>query len=197
MVNTSHPGNIGAAARVMKNMCLSELYLVKPKVFPSEEAIARSSGAVDILEQAVVTQSLAEAVADCHLVVGTSARERAVDWPVYDPGECGHLLVDASKKGKVALVMGRERTGLTNEELDLCQYLVHIPSNPEYNSLNVAMAVQVLAYEILKSSLGESGAGREQAVLPPLSSKQMQNFLNISNRPCWILIFLTAGNRTS
>ena len=175
MVHTTHPGNIGAVARAMKNMCLSQLYLVKPRSFPSEEAIARSSGAVDILEEATVTQTLEEAVADCQLVIGTSARERAADWPVYSPRECGRLMVDASQKGNVALVMGRESSGLTNEELDLCQYLVHIPSNPEYNSLNVAMAVQVLAYEILVASQQEQSLATDQDI-PPLSSRQMQNF---------------------
>ena len=175
MVHTTHPGNIGAVARAMKNMCLSQLCLVKPKIFPSEEAIARSSGAVEILEEATVTQTLEEAVADCQLVVGTSARERAADWPVYSPRECGRVLFNASRQGNVALLMGRESSGLTNEELDLCQYLVHIPSNPDYNSLNVAMAVQVLAYEILMASqecLPETIAGE----IPPLSSGQMQNF---------------------
>jgi TrmH family RNA methyltransferase len=175
MVHTTHPGNIGAVARVMKNMCLSELYLVKPKVFPSEEAIARSSGAVEVLENAVVCQSLQEAIADCSLVVGTSARERAVNWPVYDPRECASLMLKVSEKESVALLLGRESSGLTNEELDLCQYLVHIPSNPEYSSLNVAMAAQVLSYEILMAS--KSNAADENPVeLPHLSSSQMSNF---------------------
>ena len=177
MVNTTHPGNIGAVARVMKNMCLSELYLVQPRTFPSEEAIARSSGAVEVLEQANVCQSLAEAVADCQLVIGTSARERSADWPVYTPRECGRLMSDASQQGQVALVLGRESSGLTNEELDLCQYLVHIPSNPDYNSLNVAMAAQVLAYEILMASLdGETDNIQQKDIMPSLSSAEMQHF---------------------
>lgn len=175
MVNTSHPGNIGAVARVMKNMCLSELYLVQPKIFPSEEAEARSSGAVDVLQRAVVCDSLSEAVSDCQLVVGTSARERSVEWPVYTPRQCGRLMFDGSQQGKVALVMGRERSGLTNEELDLCQYLVHIPSNPEYNSLNVAMAAQILTYEILLASQAEAQEKTGES-LPSLSSRQMQYF---------------------
>jgi len=181
MVHTTHPGNIGAVARVMKNMCLSELYLVKPRVFPSEEAIARSSGAVEVLENAVVCETLQEAIADCSLVVGTSAREREVNWPVYDPRECAGLMVEASRESSVALLLGRESSGLTNEELDLCQYLVHIPSNPEYSSLNVAMASQVLAYEILMASRpgNEKQPGDEKqpmAELPHLSSQQMSNF---------------------
>lgn len=178
MVNTSHPGNIGAVARVMKNMCLSELYLVQPKSFPSEEAIARSSGAVEILEEARVCQSLAEAVADCQLVIGASARQRTADWPVYTPRECGRLAFDASEQGQVALVLGRESSGLTNEELDLCQYLVHIPSNPVYSSLNVAMAAQVLAYEVFMASLEQIDNEQDKAALPPLSSSAMQHFFS-------------------
>ena len=180
MVETTHPGNIGAVARVMKNMCLSSLYLVKPRTFPSEEAIARSSGAVDVLENAVVTQSLEEAVADCVLVVGTSARQRSVNWPVDTPRESAERLVSVATDEKpVALVFGRESSGLTNEELDLCQYLVHIPSNPEYSSLNVAMAAQVLTYEILlahqQQEVTEKSAQTEE-VSPQLTSGQMQHF---------------------
>jgi len=176
MVHTTHPGNIGAVARVMKNMCLSELYLVKPRVFPSEEAIARSSGAVELLENAVVCETLQEALADCSLVVGTSAREREVNWPVYNPHECAGLMIEASKSNSVALLLGRESSGLTNEELDLCQYLVHIPSNPEYSSLNVAMAAQVLAYEILMVSQTDKETLPLAEELPHLSSQQMSNF---------------------
>ena len=175
MVNTSHPGNIGAVARVMKNMCLTSLYLVEPKHFPSEEANARSSGALDVLENAVVCNSLEDAISDCHLVIGTSARERSADWPVMTPRQSAQKLVENARHGNVALVMGRESSGLTNQELDLCQYLVHIPSNPEYNSLNVAMAVQVLAYEIyllFDHSIDETES--TQAV--SLNSEQMQNF---------------------
>ncbi len=176
MVNTSHPGNIGAVARVMKNMCLTSLYLVQPRHFPSEEANARSSGALDVLEQAVVCDTLEQAVADCHLVVGTSARERSVNWNILTPQQCAHDLVTASAEKPVALVMGRERTGLTNDELDLCQHLVHIPSNPAYNSLNVAMAVQVLAYEILQASRTPVNIEKNGAVLSELSSTEMQYF---------------------
>jgi len=176
MVNTSHPGNIGAVARVMKNMCLSSLYLVQPKSFPSEEASARSSGALDILEQAIVCESLQEAVADCQLVIGTSARERSINWEVLSPPACAEKLVTSSLQVPVALVMGRERTGLTNDELDLCQYLVHIPSNPDYNSLNVAMAVQVLAYEILQYSLRHGEVQADDHDISELTSEEMEHF---------------------
>lgn len=177
MVNTSHPGNIGAVARVMKNMSLSSLYLVEPRHFPSEEANARSSGALDILQNAVVCESLEQAVADCELVIGTSARERSADWPVLNPRQNANKLVETARQSQVALVMGRESSGLTNQELDLCQYLVHIPSNPDYNSLNVAMAVQVFAYEIylqMQTTLEQNDESDEEVAV--LTSEQMQNF---------------------
>ncbi|MCK9529930.1 MAG: RNA methyltransferase [Gammaproteobacteria bacterium] len=149
MVETTHPGNIGAAARAMKNMFLSRLYLVKPKVFPHAEATARASGADDLLAGAVVCDSLEEAVAGCSLVFGASARLRRIDWPTLDARGCGEKAAAAARNGEeIALVFGRESAGLTNEELDRCNYLVHIPSNPDYSSLNIGAAVQVFAYEV-------------------------------------------------
>jgi TrmH family RNA methyltransferase len=148
LVNTSHPGNIGGAARAMKNMGLSKLVLVDPVDFPSPEARARASGADDILDAAQVVATLEEALVGCSLVVGTSARDRRIPWPLLDPRECGRTSVEqAQAGGEVALVFGREYAGLTNEELQRCQYHVHIPSNPEFSSLNLAAAVQVLVYE--------------------------------------------------
>jgi len=152
LVKTYHPGNIGAAARAMKNMGLSRLYLVEPNDFPSFEASQRASSASDILENAVVVDNLQAALEGCTLTVGTTARLRAVKWPQVDSRECGELLVNESQSHEVALVFGRERTGLHNEELELCQYLVNIPTGEEYTSLNVAQAVQVLCYEILMAS---------------------------------------------
>jgi tRNA (cytidine32/uridine32-2'-O)-methyltransferase len=152
LVETSHPGNIGAAARAMKNMCLQTLYLVRPKLFPHDEATARASGADDVLENAVVVDTLQQAIADCQLVYGASARLRSLPWPLSTPRECAAQVVEAAQAGHVALVFGRERTGLSNEELALCQSLVHIPTNPDYASLNVAAAVQILAYEVLMAS---------------------------------------------
>ena len=149
LVETSHGGNIGAVARAMKNMCLEELALVKPKQFPTEDAMARASGADDILHEASIHQSLDEAVADCVLVVGTSARLRSVSWPQLDPRKCAELVMQRSVLGKVALVFGRERTGLTNAELERCNCLVNIPANPDYSSLNLGMAVQVISYELM------------------------------------------------
>ncbi len=149
LVNTSHPGNIGAVARAMKNMCLSQLYLVAPRKFPHDEAIWRAASAGDILDNAVVCETLDEAIADCQLVVGTSARERTVPWPLLDPRHCMQEAYKESAGGhRVALLFGREDRGLTNEELQRCNLHVHIPANPEYSSLNIAMAVQVMAYEL-------------------------------------------------
>jgi len=148
MVNTSHPGNIGATARAMKNMGLASLYLVGPKVFPSADATARASGADDVLAQAVVCDSLDEALAECSLVVGASARLRSISWPQLDPRECAAKVAAECVDGPVALVFGREHSGLTNTELSRCHYLVNIPTNPEYPSLNIAAAIQVIAYEL-------------------------------------------------
>ncbi len=149
MVQTSHPGNIGAAARAMKNMGLSRLVLVRPNEFPSEAALARATGADDLLHAASLVDSLAEAVADCRIVLGASARRRSVSWPLLDPRQAGGIAIDAAQQAPVALVFGRESSGLSNDELDLCTHLVHIPTNPDFSSLNVAMAVQILSYELM------------------------------------------------
>lgn len=151
LVNTTHPGNIGGAARAMKNMGLSELVLVEPKRFPDPEANARSSRADDVLDQAKVVATLEDAVADCQLVVGTSARQRHLSWPLISPRKMTALVQDNLQKQpdmKIALVFGREDRGLTNEELALCHYHVHIPTDETFSSLNVGAAVQVLAYEL-------------------------------------------------
>jgi tRNA (cytidine32/uridine32-2'-O)-methyltransferase len=148
LVETSHPGNIGAVARAMKNMNLSQLYLVQPRQFPSAEATARASGADDLLARASVCADLPQALAGCRLVVGASARLRSVSWPQFDPRACAAEVLKEARQGPVALVFGRESSGLSNEELAQCHYLVHIPSNPDYSSLNLAMAVQVISYEL-------------------------------------------------
>jgi len=153
LIGTTHPGNIGAVARAMKNMCLNQLYLVQPKEFPCAEATARASGADDLLYNAKVCNSLDEALDGCYLVVGASARLRSVEWPQYDPRECAVELLSKAEQGEVALVFGRECSGLSNAEMDRCQHLVHIPANEEYSSLNLSMAVQVLAYELHMTSL--------------------------------------------
>jgi tRNA (cytidine32/uridine32-2'-O)-methyltransferase len=148
LVDTSHPGNIGAAARAMKNMSLRQLHLVTPHHYPHQEATSRASGADDLLNDARVAGSLDEALSGCRLVVGTSARTRSIDWPVVSPREAAAKLVEEARQGDVALVFGRERSGLTNSELDRCTFLVHIPTNEAYSSLNLGAAVQILAYEV-------------------------------------------------
>lgn len=149
LLNTSHPGNIGAVARAMKVMCLDNLYLVEPRSFPCAEATARASGADDVLANATVCASMEEALTGCRWVIGTSARSRSVAWPLLTPRECAEKLTVESVQGDVALVFGRENAGMTNEELERCHQLVNIPSNPDYSSLNIAAAVQVLAYELM------------------------------------------------
>ncbi len=148
LVETSHAGNIGAAARAMKNMTITNLCLVAPKLFPCAEATARASGADDVLARATVYQSLSEAVADCQLVIGASARGRTISWPELTPRECAEKVVINEPHNKVAIVFGRENSGLKNHELDLCHFLLRIPCNSEYSSLNIAAAVQVVCYEL-------------------------------------------------
>ncbi len=153
LVGTTHPGNIGASARAMKNMGIVNLALVKPKDFPSNEAIYRSKAAKDVLESAQIYENLEDAVSDCELVIGTSARGRKVPWPVLDPKDAADRVAVHSENNKVAIVFGREDRGLTNQELGLCNLHVHIPADPEYSSLNLSQAVQILVYEIRVSIL--------------------------------------------
>ncbi|MDB1124750.1 tRNA (cytosine(32)/uridine(32)-2'-O)-methyltransferase TrmJ [Vibrio algarum] len=148
LVGTSHPGNIGSAARAMKVMGLSQLVLVEPQCKVDAQTLALAAGAADIAQNALVVDSLEEAVADCGLVVGSSARSRTLEWPMLEPRECGEKFAIEGESHPVALIFGRERTGLTNEELQTCHYHVCIPANPEYSSLNLAMAVQTLSYEV-------------------------------------------------
>lgn len=148
LVETTHPGNIGATARAMKTMGLTQLTLVNPQKFPHHIAYERASHADDILAHATIVDTLDEALADCQLVIGTSARPRDMNLPGLTPNACGALLNQHARTTPVALVFGRESTGLNNSELLKCQYHVIIPTNPNYCSLNLAAAVQVLAYEI-------------------------------------------------
>lgn len=149
LVEPSHPGNIGAAARAMKTMGLARLSLIRPHQYPNAEATARASGADDVLAQAQVCEGLEEALAGCRLVLGTSARPRNLEWPTLTPRECAaRVAQEQISGGEVAVLFGRERSGLTNAELERCHFRVHIPSNPEYSSLNLAAAVQILAYEM-------------------------------------------------
>lgn len=177
LVNTSHPGNIGAVARAMKNMGLSQLVLVEPRKFPHDEATWRAASATDVLTAARVCGTLEEAVADCGLVVGTSARGRRIPWPLLDPRRCAERAYGEAGTHPVALVFGREDRGLTNEELQLCNLHVNIPANEAYSSLNLAMAVQVLCYELRMAHLGglsvDSLAEWDQ---PPATAQDLQRY---------------------
>jgi len=185
LVETSHPGNIGAAARAMKNMCLDELVLVRPAQFPHAEASARASGAEDVLTRARVAPSLPVALSDCGLVLATTSRDRDQYFRVLDVHDAAGEALDASRRGPVAVLFGAERTGLSNVELECAHALLRIPANPGYASLNLAMAVQLVAYEILRARL-ERGLAAPAApgALPeggprraPLASgAQMQQF---------------------
>ena len=173
LIETSHPGNIGSAARAMKTMGLSQLYLVKPKKFPDEQAVAMSANATDILDNAIVVESLADALTGCQLVVGSSARHaRTLSWEVVNPRECAQKAIQQAASGGVALVFGRESSGLTNQELALCHYLVHIPTNPEYSSLNVASAVQILSYECRMASFDEAEKALDASPALPTKNNQ-------------------------
>jgi TrmH family RNA methyltransferase len=177
LVRPTHPGNVGATARAMKNMSLRSLYLVEPERFPSPEAMDRAAGADDVLDSAVICASLDEALKDCHLVIGTSARPRRIEWPTLDPAAGAGRLVEGAQQGPVALLFGQERTGLLNSELDRCHFVVTIPADLAYSSLNLASAVQILAYEIYRAVLagrpGEAVEAREGRLA---SSEDMQRF---------------------
>ena len=157
LVGTTHPGNIGATARAMKNMGIVNMALVEPKEFPSDIATYRSKAAKDVLENAEVFDTLKMAISDCELVIGTSARERKVPWPILNPKDASQEVSRGSLNNKVAVVFGREDRGLTNEELGLCNLHVHIPTDPEYSSLNLSQAVQIMVYEIRSAILENEG----------------------------------------
>lgn len=198
LVNTTHPGNIGGVARAMKNMGLRQLYLVAPKEYPSERAEWRASNALDVLSGATVVASLDEAIADCGLVIGTSARERRIPWPLFTPRECGERSVQEASQHPVAIVFGREDRGLTNEELHKCHYHVHIPSNPEYSSLNLAAAVQVVAYELRMTCLLNQQEGQpvhfDDWDMPPAKSEALENYYEHLEQTLQKLDFIQADN---
>lgn len=152
LVEPSHPGNVGAVARSMKTMGLNNLVLVNPRKFPHVEATARAAGAEDVLASAVVVNDIGSAIADRTLVFGTSVRDRQVSWPTVDPKQAAELMFEHlqshTENHKIAILFGRENSGLSNEELDLCQQQINIPANPDYSSLNLASAVQIITYEL-------------------------------------------------
>lgn len=185
LVGTQHPGNIGSAARAMKTMGLSRLFLAAPEKAPDRDSYALAAGADDVLAAATVVPDLAAAVADCHFVLGCTARSRRIALEQFDPRQAAAACDARARAGnEVALVFGRERTGLENEELQLCHAAVHIPANPAYSSLNLAAAVQVLSYELRMAALAAAGAGAGEGDAlepgerrePPASHAQMEGF---------------------
>lgn len=191
LVRPQHPGNIGSAARAMKTMGLHDLRLVQPDRFPDVQAYALAAGADDVLERAQVFERLEDAIADRHLVLGSTARRRGVPLPEHAPREAAALALEGARSGAVAILFGCERACLTNEELQHCHAAVCIPANPEYSSLNLAQAVQVLCYELrmehlsagtapaqpLLASLRAAGpGGAAERADPPASQGQLERF---------------------
>lgn len=156
-------------------MELQRLYLVKPKIFPSADATSRAAGADDLLCRAVLCDSLEEAIADCQVVVGTSARPRSISSPVMNPRECAELIAHKYPEAEVAVVFGREHSGLTNAELDLCRYWLTIPGNPDFSSLNLAAAVQLVSYELFTAVDAKPIESRIETD-PLATSAQMESF---------------------
>jgi tRNA (cytidine32/uridine32-2'-O)-methyltransferase len=177
LVNTTHPGNIGGVARAMKNMGLHRLYLIAPRQFPHEDALGRAASASDVLNAAVVVPELQDALGDCQFVVGTSARERRIPWPLLDARGCAQRIAVASSQEQVAILFGREDRGLTNEELQLCNLHLNIPTSDSYSSLNLAMAVQIVAYELRMLLQADVPADEQsQWDAPLVSLEDMERF---------------------
>ena len=176
LVHPSHPGNIGAVARAMKTMGFEQLYLVNPKHFPSVDATARAAGADDILAKATIIPTLADALKDVNVVFGTSVRSRAISLPKLNLKDAAKTIVQEAQTHNVAIVFGRENNGLTNEEIELCNHHLYIPTNPDFYSLNLAAAVQLVVYEIqmtLTSTPTEKNSEEELA-----SNEEIQLFYN-------------------
>lgn len=176
LVGTTHPGNIGATARAMKTMGLSRLYLVQPKRFPCAEATARASGADDILVAAQVCETLPEALSGAGLVIATTARERTLSWPLMEPRQMANTLITQAAGNECAIVFGREHSGLSNQELHFCHAAVTIPSADDYSSLNLAAAVQIIAYEIRLAWMRSGEAEVCKTPAPLATSEQMESF---------------------
>ncbi len=192
LVGTTHPGNIGAVARAMKNMGLSDLALVDPRYFPHEEATARASGAHDLLENAMRVETLPEAIADCVYVAGASARPRSINWPCLDCRDAAARLLEEGSNGKVAAVFGPEKTGLSNSDLDHCDTLLTIPTHPDFSSLNLAMAVQVLTYEIRAAQVDKHPSYEADA--PLATSAELERFYGHLEQVLTDLQFLDPDN---
>ncbi len=176
MVGTTHPGNIGAAARAMHNMSISKLVLVNPQCPVGEIAYARASGANVVLDNRCKTDSLQQAVQDCTLVIAASARVRSLPWPELTTDSMVQKIAGLDAQSRTALVFGREHSGLTNEELQLCNYMVNIPTNPDFSSLNVASAIQVLCYEIFKLGANQVKAETSNNQEPAATRRELEGY---------------------
>ena len=176
LINTSHPGNIGASARAMKVMGLQHLHLVRPKIFPCAEATAMASGADDVLQRSVIHDSLESALDGCSLVLGTSARMRSLPMPQMDLRTAAQSALTEQAGQEIAIIFGQERAGLTNDEIQRCHQLVHINTNPAYGSLNLSQAVQVMAYELRMVVIGDTGASIAPSDWVPVDAGQMEMF---------------------
>lgn len=176
LIDTTHPGNIGATARAMKVMGVSRLHLVNPSKYPHAEATARASGADDILQTACIHETLEEALAGCSLVLGTSARLRSLSMPQLNVRSAALNALEEAGDQHVAILFGRERHGLTNEQMQCCHQLVHIETNPEYGSLNIAQAVQLVVYELRIAALGSKGISLPPSDWEPVDAGQMEMF---------------------
>jgi TrmH family RNA methyltransferase len=178
LVETSHPGNIGAVARAMKNMALGELVLVRPKVFPHADATARASGADDVLARARVVGTVAEALEDCGFVTATTSRDRDQNFRVLDVRDAAARILDESRRAAAAILFGAERTGLTNEDLQAAHALMRIPASSEYLSLNLAMAVQIVAYELYRAQAAPlQQPGRDVPLASPEEMERLYEHL--------------------
>lgn len=174
LIDPSHPGNVGSVARAMKNMAVTDLVLVRPRAFPHAESNALAAGADDILASARVVETVSEAVADCTFVAGTTSRPRSYYWEFTTPRDVAGRIAALSDEGRAALLFGSERYGLGTEDLQYCNVLVRIPANPEYCSLNLAMAVQLLTYELFMAR--ESPVSQTQLELPLAAAGDVEHF---------------------
>ncbi len=182
LIETSHSGNIGSTARAMKTMGLTHLRLVSPKQAIDEQAVSLSAGAKDLLECAQIYTGFEESIADCQLVIGISARLRHLQSSLIEPRACAELALKRAGQGKVALVFGRERVGLTNEELLKCHYHLNVPTNPEYGSLNLAMAVQIVSYEMRMAWLNLQKNPENQPLVEYPNADALEHFFNHTER---------------
>ena len=177
LVETSHPGNIGAVARAMKNMGLHQLVLVNPLCSVDDIAFARASGAQNILQEITIEDTLEDAIKNCNTVYAASARSRNINWPTFNPSECSSRIVNDGKEVETAVVFGPEQSGLKNEHIDLCDELLYIPVNPKFSSLNLAMAVQIFCYQLRMNYIEEKleSTNKEESLA---TVSEMENFYN-------------------